>query len=297
VEGCFGGDTWDLFNEWRNREKMKMNYLKKRDYFLKIFLTLFICFMPVQLLSADLDTDSNSTFTELTPKVTFAIDKKKECVFDFPGNKGKMIIPVNSVNTTRIDIQVFESPRSQQGFRYCGNIYRFGPHGLTFKKDILVKFKYEPPPDFSERFINVYYYNISTGKWEIIPKISQNFKEKTIEVALTHFSDYAPGVSSMAIETGCSPNSSYFQNNNEVVDSYTGKLQILRTDLNIKGRIDLKLTSRFVSEKYFSYEDPQNWTLDYNMYEIAKVISPVIIKGAGRGAGRGVIYMFNNGHF
>ena len=84
-----------------------------------------------------------------------------------------------------------------------GNVCRFGPKGLHFKKPITITLPYEVPKEgYPEEFIHIYYYDETTKTWEVMGKVDQDFENNTITASIYHFSDYCPGVGSYKDEEG-----------------------------------------------------------------------------------------------
>ena len=180
-------------------------------------------------------------------------EKPGKRVFLFKHFKGKIEIPEEVCEKMdEISVQQIETEYDKSRFKLMGKIHRFGPHGARFEKPLIVTLPYECPDDFPEEFINVYYYNAEKDRYEIVTMVSKDMENNTITVQLNHFSDYAPGTSSYSINEGSSPNSGYFSNNNEKVDTATGRLLIDRTDIDIKANgVNLNLNTGFSSDRYF----------------------------------------------
>ena len=240
--------------------------------FLFIFVIIFVIF--VGTVHAE---PYGSLVKELSPKASFSIDHTGEKEVVFPGTTGKLKIPARSLNKrVNIEVQRVEISYNKKRFNRLGDVYRFGPHGLKFKKPVLLTLPYTEP-EFPEEFVHIYYYNVSKSRWDVMETIEQDKDNNTITAEITHFSDYVPGVGSYSIEEGISPNSSFFKRHNEYVDKYRGNLIITRTDVYIPGRgVDLVVKTGFNSDGYFwNYKDTNNWAIvseieDKAKYKIAK---------------------------
>ena len=187
---------------------------------------------------------------ELGPRSLFSAEKGRDKDFHFPEGRGKLRIPARSLDTdVTIEVQRVEIDYDTRKFRKMWDVHRFGPHGLRFRRPVLLTLPYTEPPDFSEELVHIYYYNEYRDAWDIMEKVAQDKENNTITVKIRHFSDYAPGVGSYTVEEGLSPNCSFFKNHNERVDRYRGNLMIERTDVRIPGRgVDLVLKTKFNSD-------------------------------------------------
>jgi len=209
----------------------------------------------------DVQSKKDIVIKELSPKKSFRIkyDRDEECVF--PEGKGRIKLLKGSLGKKiDIDVQRVELSYDKKKFRKFGDVYRLGPHGLKFKKPVLLTLPYEEP-DFPEEFIHIYYYNADTETWQLMETVERDTENNTITAKIYHFSDYVPGVGSYKTETGLSPNSSFFRNHNEYVDKTTGKLMINRTDVHIPGRgLDLTVKTVFNSDAFYShYQEDYDW--------------------------------------
>lgn len=73
---------------------------------------------------------------------------------------------------------------------YCEGI--FEPHGTQFNEPVLVELSYRNADvsDYDENELRIYYYNESTGLWELVGG-TVDVANKTVSVYLEHFSRYA----------------------------------------------------------------------------------------------------------
>ena len=73
-----------------------------------------------------------------------------------------------------------------------GQAYRFGPHGLKFKKPILLSFAYDPsaiPDGLGENDIQGLFFNEKSGKWEAIGRYEQA-RDGELVTLTDHFTDF-----------------------------------------------------------------------------------------------------------
>ena len=197
-----------------------------------------IILILLTFLSSALYGEPGTITLEISPRESFDVNAQEECEIIFTGGKGSLRVGAESLDeNTEITVQPVEITYDESKFSRMGNVHRFGPKGLEFKKPVQLTLSYKEPEEFPEEFINIYYFNASEDSWQMMEKVNQDFEFNTITVSINHFSDYAPGVGSYSIEEGMSPNSCYFRNNSEFVDRYSGNLIIGRNDLNISGQV------------------------------------------------------------
>ena len=117
-----------------------------------------------QLFGAD-NGEEDDVAGVLSQKATYAVDHLKSAEIAFSEGKGKIKFPKGSIDKlTNIDFRKVETAYDKKKFRSMGDMYRFGPHGLKFKKPVLLTLSYEEP-EFPEEFIRIYYYNRETDTW------------------------------------------------------------------------------------------------------------------------------------
>lgn len=191
--------------------------------------------------------------SELSPGYTFNVQAGIQNDIKFEDNKSRIELPQGAVEEgITIRAQKVDIICDEKKFRRMGAVHEFGPHGIVFKKPVLLTLPYEAPENYKEEFINLYYYDPEENAWQVTEKVSQDFENNTITARIHHFSFIAPGVGSYRIEEGLSNNANYFKSNNERVDLYKGTLFIDRVDLNFPGHgIDLLLESQFSSDNYY----------------------------------------------
>ena len=75
--------------------------------------------------------------------------------------------------------------------------YRFLPDGLQFKKEVKIALKYDKkllPEGYSEKDIQIFFFDIDKKSWTSVPTDHINEETATITSSTTHFTDYIAGV-------------------------------------------------------------------------------------------------------
>lgn len=74
-----------------------------------------------------------------------------------------------------------------------GQAYRLLPEGIDFSKPVTLTFRYDPA-DLAGTSSQLLFmaYQPADGIWRYLPKTALNETDRTLEVATTHFSDWAP---------------------------------------------------------------------------------------------------------
>lgn len=241
-------------------------------YICTIFITILFFICTITLAG---DRDDTTDIVELSPKVSYSINHLKKEERILPGNSGKIEFPEGSLDkATGIEVQRIEIPFDKKKFTCMGDMFRFFPGNIRFKKPVRLTLFYTEQEGIPEEFIHIYYYNRAKNRWDVMKKIKQDMDNNLITAEIHHFSDYVPGTGSYAIEEKLSPNCTFAKNRNEYVDRYRGNLIIERTDVNIPGRgIDLVVKTGFNSDWYYrgTMENPE-WVSeieDKALYKIA----------------------------
>ncbi|MBN1410404.1 MAG: RHS repeat-associated core domain-containing protein [Spirochaetales bacterium] len=233
--------------------------MKKNHLLIGILITIVISLFMASGLFARDGKGRGRIKEYLSAKSLFRGDIDRSNYFTFEKGKGRLDIFAGSIpeENTRgkfVDVSVQKVRIEHDGkkFSRLGDAFQFGPKGLRFKHKAQLTLPYDVPEGYPEEYINIYYFNEETGEFEVMPKINQDMENNTITAEIEHFSIYAAGTGSYFVDEGGSPNTAYFKNNNERVDTHTGTLYIDRTDVIIKGRgVDFVLKSQFSSDKYF----------------------------------------------
>jgi RHS repeat-associated protein len=123
----------------------------------------------------------------------------------------KLEIPVGAVDRdTRITIRpLVESDVPKMGPRMAnvspeGRAFRFGPHGLKFKKPVKITLPYDPAalePGMHERHVFGFYYDEPTGKWQRIGRYGIAAGGELSSLT-EHFTDFLNSTLAMPDEPG-----------------------------------------------------------------------------------------------
>ncbi len=138
------------------------------------------------------------------------------------------------------------------GMGITGPVWEFGPEKLRFTKPARLTLPYTCPEGMPESQIQVFWYNESVKRWEVVPKLSQDMVTHTITASIEHFSYYQTGLSfSRVNEAGTLVGLG--GSRSERVDPYFGTLLMDSTEVDIPARgIGFGLESSFNSDYVYS---------------------------------------------
>ena len=138
------------------------------------------------------------------------------------------------------------------GMGITGPVWEFGPEKLRFTKPARLTLPYTCPEGMPESQIQVFWYNESVKRWEVVPKLSQDMVTHTITATIDHFSSYTTGISSNRKDEAGTL-AGLGGSRSERVDPYFGTLLMDSTDVDIPARgIGFGLESSFNSDYLYS---------------------------------------------
>ncbi|HEY8462507.1 MAG TPA: hypothetical protein VIM29_00520, partial [Bacillota bacterium] len=142
-------------------------------------------------------------------------------------------------------LQQVRQIRRQGKSRHLGELKR------RFRRPVYLRIKYADfvlPQGVTPEQLSIYWYNEGNQAWERLTRVQNNLHDQILSVPLEHFSEYqvmameepAPEVDRY-YELGVSNYRPYFQNNFELISTFSGGLTAVATDLAIPGRSGLDL--------------------------------------------------------
>ena len=138
------------------------------------------------------------------------------------------------------------------GFQPIGKEFDFGPSGLQFPQDKLLKARFNLkkllPTRVNPNAVRLYYLNREKGILELVPE-QQLDADGNLVAHLAHFSSYIPAVNSPWNGDGINPFMDYVHEGEEHDNVYTLTDSIIATVYQLKGRggMDLKLAMAYHS--------------------------------------------------
>jgi hypothetical protein len=101
-------------------------------------------------------------------------------------------IPPDAIDAP-ITITIAESvgaPEPGMGINRLGNVVDFGPGQTSFNLPVKITLPYNNLNNFDDELLNIYCYNISALRWEMVPGCMVDAINKTVSAEINHFSIY-----------------------------------------------------------------------------------------------------------
>jgi hypothetical protein len=145
----------------------------------------------------NLETSKESISRKVKPETASSISYK-ELLLDFPIGAVKSDLAVSVRGLRKIDI----APLNSAMVNVTGDVagYRLLPHGTIFEKAVTLRLpfdKKEIPEGYTEKDINVFYFDECKRLWQEVAKDSLDVKKGVITAKTTHFTDFIAGIIKM----------------------------------------------------------------------------------------------------
>lgn len=154
-----------------------------------------------QFLKVDRFRPIENAQNSISKLINFQIENKlsyKEFLAIFPAGALKSNVSVSVSGLRKIDIAPLNSAMVNVTATNAG--FRLLPHGTVFEKAVTLSFPYDKkaiPEGYTEKDINVFYFDENKRLWQEVTKDSLNIKGGVIKAKTTHFTDFIAGIIKM----------------------------------------------------------------------------------------------------
>ena len=234
-----------------------------------ITTTIILISLFLGLTQATFAQDTSYKFQRQLNKSTKFSFKNME--IDMPAGPFEGDMTIEEVDS---DLTGIKTPKS---FATLGKTFRFGPHGMKFKKGtgphirIKIENKNGKLPLWMGR-VRLFYIDRDAGSLVVVPQTSIDSKKGVLQGRLDHFSDYILGVVSGWDGSNLNPFTDFINNGEEHIKIGSDSTEL--TNLSIVSRVASLKSRGFdinLDRMYIARRDSEEWMIPSDYYSITGV--------------------------